>query len=72
MARQMIKGGLADCVLVVGYEQMRPGSIKSVWAGSHASPLEHSTKMMEDVYGKHDAPRNAQYFGNAGQEYMQR
>lgn len=25
---------------------------------------------MEDTYGKHDSPRNAQYFANAGREYM--
>jgi sterol carrier protein 2 len=29
-----------------------------------------SSKLMEDIGGKHDTPRNAQYFGNAGKEYM--
>jgi len=29
-----------------------------------------STAMMEETAGKHDTPRNAQYFGNAGKEYM--
>ncbi|KAJ5739074.1 hypothetical protein N7533_011858 [Penicillium manginii] len=71
LARKMVKGGLADCVLVIGFEQMRPGSIKSVW-DDRPSPLGPSTKMMEDEFGKHDSPRNAQYFGNAGQEYMSR
>ncbi|KAJ5223911.1 hypothetical protein N7468_008453 [Penicillium chermesinum] len=71
LARRMVKGGLADCVLVVGFEQMRPGSIKSVW-DDRPSPLGPSTTMMEDTYGKHDSPRNAQYFGNAGQEYIER
>ncbi|KAJ5604360.1 hypothetical protein N7510_009514 [Penicillium lagena] len=68
LARTMVKGGLADCVMVIGFEQMRPGSIKSVW-DDRPSPLGPSTKMMEDTYGKHDSPRNAQYFGNAGQEF---
>ncbi|KAJ5805354.1 hypothetical protein N7474_011241 [Penicillium riverlandense] len=68
LARTMVKGGLADCVLVIGFEQMRPGSIKSVW-DDRPSPLGPSTKMMEDTYGKHNSPRNAQYFGNAGQEF---
>lgn len=71
LARKMVKGGLADCVLVIGFEQMRPGSIKSVW-DDRPSPLGPSTKMMENEFGKHDSPRNAQYFGNAGQEYMSR
>ncbi|KAJ5666618.1 hypothetical protein N7462_011027 [Penicillium macrosclerotiorum] len=71
MARRMIKGGLVDCALVVGFEQMRPGSIKSVW-DDRPSPLGPSTALMEDKFGKHNAPRNAQYFGNAGKEYMQK
>lgn len=69
LARTLVKGGQADCVLVVGFEQMRPGSIKSVW-DDRPSPLGPSTKMMEDTFGRHQSPRNAQYFGNAGQEYM--
>ncbi|KAJ5394668.1 uncharacterized protein N7487_012309 [Penicillium crustosum] len=69
LARTLVKGGQADCVLVVGFEQMRPGSIKSVW-DDRPSPLGPSTEMMEDTFGKHQSPRNAQYFGNAGQEYM--
>jgi sterol carrier protein 2 len=69
LARTLVKGGVVDCVLVVGFEQMRPGSIKSVW-DDRPSPLGPSTTMMEDTYGKHPSPRNAQYFGNAGQEYM--
>ncbi|KAF7712657.1 Uncharacterized protein PECH_002787 [Penicillium ucsense] len=70
-ARRLIQGGLVDCALIVGFEQMRPGSIKSVW-DDRPSPLGPSTKLMEDTFGKCDAPRNAQYFGNAGQEYMQK
>lgn len=70
-ARRLIQGGLIDCALVIGFEQMRPGSIKSVW-DDRPSPLGPSTKLMEDTFGKHDAPRNAQYFGNAGQEYMKK
>lgn len=69
VARTLVKSGTADCVLVVGFEQMSPGSIKSVWS-DRESPLTLSTKMMEDTHGKHDSPRNAQYFANAGREYM--
>ena len=38
LARTLVKGGQTDCVLVVGFEQMRPGSIKSVW-DDRPSPL---------------------------------
>ncbi|RMZ91345.1 hypothetical protein DV736_g1426, partial [Chaetothyriales sp. CBS 134916] len=69
LARTFVRNGVADCVLVIGFEQMRPGSIKSVW-DDRPSPMGLSTTMMEDLNGKHNSPRNAQLFGNAGQEYM--
>lgn len=68
LARTFVRNGAADCVLVIGFEQMRPGSIKSVW-DDRPSPMGLSTAMMEDLNGKHNSPRNAQYFGHAGQEY---
>lgn len=71
LARTRVKAGIDDCVLVIGFEQMKPGSIKSVW-DDRPSPLGPSTDLMHDVYGKHDSPRNAQYFGNAGVEYMEK
>lgn len=69
LARTLVRGGAADCILVVGFEQMRPGAIKSVW-DDRPSAVGPSTRLMEEVYGKDPAPRNAQYFGNAGREYM--
>jgi len=91
MARTLVRSGAADCVLVIGFEQMSPGSIKSVWS-DRPSPMGLSTQMMEvsrhgcpcsekvekaehlcqDTRGKHDSPRNAQYFANAGREYMEK
>jgi len=71
MARTLVRAGAADCVLVVGFEQMAPGSIKSGW-NDRPSPMGLSAAMMEDTYGKHDSPNTAQYFANAGREYMEK
>lgn len=71
LARTLVRNGAADVVLVIGFEQMSPGSIKSVW-NDRPSPMGLSTKMMEDLNGKYDSPRNAQYFANAGKEYMEK
>ena len=71
MARTLVRAGAVDCVLVIGFEMMQPGSIKSGW-NDRPSPMELATNMMEDTRGKHDSPRNAQYFGNAGREYMEK
>nr|OQO27875.1 hypothetical protein B0A51_05188 [Rachicladosporium sp. CCFEE 5018] len=71
MARTLVGSGAADVVLVIGFEQMSPGSIKSVWS-DRPSPMGLSTALMEETRGKHGSPRNAQYFANAGREYMEK
>nr|POF17499.1 non-specific lipid-transfer protein [Quercus suber] len=64
MARTLVRSGAADCVMVIGFEQMSPGAISSVWS-DRPSPMGLSTDMMEDTYGKHKSPRNAQYGARA-------
>jgi sterol carrier protein 2 len=71
MARTLVRAGAVDCVLVIGFEMMQPGAIKSTYT-DRPSPMGLSTQLMEDTRGKHDSPRNAQYFGNAGREYMEK
>ena len=71
LARTLIKNGAVDCVLVVGFEQMYPGSIKSRWT-DRPSPQGLMRRMSEDMHGKHNSPPNAQYFANAGKEYMEK
>lgn len=71
LARTLVRNGAVDCALVIGFEQMSPGSIKSVWS-DRPGPLDLSVKMMQETRGKHDSPRNAQYFANAGREYMEK
>ncbi|KAK5465232.1 hypothetical protein LTS15_001795 [Exophiala xenobiotica] len=71
LARTLVRGGIVDVVMVIGFETMKPGSIKSIW-DDRPSPMGLGTKMMEDTRGKHDSPRNAQFFANAGREYMEK
>lgn len=71
MARTLVRNGAVDCVLVIGFEMMQPGAIAEVFT-DRPSPMQLATQMMEDTRGKHDSPRNAQYFGNAGREYMEK
>lgn len=71
LARTLVKTGTVDCVLVIGFETMKPGAIKSVWT-DRPSPMGPSQKMMEEERGKHATPRNAQLFGNAGREYIEK
>jgi sterol carrier protein 2 len=50
---------------------MQPGSIKSVWS-DRPSPMGLSMRMMADTRGVEKSPPNAQYFANAGKEYMEK
>jgi sterol carrier protein 2 len=72
MARQLIRGGMADCILVVGFEKMAPGSLKSNWPDRVATN-ERTVAMIKATRGYDEAvPRTAQTFGNAGREYMEK
>lgn len=69
LARTMVQGGMAECVLVVGFEKMERGSLGEHWK-DRESPTLTSGMMMAETRGVTNAPGAAQMFGNAGREYM--
>jgi sterol carrier protein 2 len=71
MARTLVSSGAADCVMVVGFEKMMPGSLQSFF-NDRQNPLATSHLMMAETRGFTDAPGAAQMFGNAGKEYMEK
>ncbi|KAJ3572254.1 hypothetical protein NPX13_g5110 [Xylaria arbuscula] len=71
MARNTISYGGADCILVVGFEKMMPGSLQSFF-NDRENPTGTTVKMMAETRGITNAPGAAQMFGNAGREYMER
>lgn len=68
LARQAIEGGLAECVLVVGFEQMEKGALGSKFT-DRTNPLDKHAGVMNSVQGFTQAPPAAQMFGGAGREY---
>ena len=71
LAKQLIEGGLADCVLALGFEKMSKGSLNLESQG-RKNPLERLIQAMTAVRGATGAPMAAQLFGNAGKEHMER
>jgi sterol carrier protein 2 len=71
MARSTIEYGGADCILVVGFEQMMRGSLQSFF-NDRSNPTGTSGLMMADTRGVTNAPGAAQMFGNAGREYIEK
>lgn len=70
LGRTIIGSGGADCILVVGFEKMMPGSLQSFFR-DRASPMGKTTEMLQATRGLTEAPGAAQMFGNAGREYME-
>ncbi|KAG0645791.1 Non-specific lipid-transfer [Hyphodiscus hymeniophilus] len=71
LARNVISHGGADCIMVVGFEKMMPGSLQSHW-NDRSNPTGTSGEMMRVTRGITNAPGAAQMFGNAGREYMEK
>ena len=69
MARNSVAYGAADCVLVVGFEKMNPGSLASFWK-DRTDPLERSVAISNSIRPPSKAPFAAQLFANAAQEYI--
>lgn len=68
LARQAIEGGLAECVIAVGFEKMEKGALGSKYT-DRVPPLVQHMQVMNDVQGFVPAPAAAQMFGGAGNEY---
>jgi acetyl-CoA acetyltransferase len=70
LARQAIAGGAADCVLAVGFEEMRPGALGNVF-DDRVSPFaafDEACDTLVDV----DLPVALRFFGGAGLAHMEK
>ena len=71
LARQAVESGAADCVLALGFEQMRPGALGSNYT-DRPSPFEPFDEVCEELVGASDVPLAIRYFAGAGLAHMQR
>ncbi|XP_076000827.1 sterol carrier protein 2 [Genypterus blacodes] len=71
MARQLVQGGVADCVLALGFEKMERGSLSSKYM-DRTNPMDKHMEVMINRYGMVAAPAAPQMFGNAGREHMEK
>jgi acetyl-CoA acetyltransferase len=68
LGAQAVGGGAAECVLVVGFEQMEKGALGAKWT-DRTNPMDKHANLMNEVQGFNQAPPAAQMFGGAGREY---
>ena len=69
LARQAIETGAADCVLVLGFEQMTPGAIGAVFK-DRPSPFEDFDAACDELVDGAEIPLALRYFGGAGKSHM--
>lgn len=71
LARQAIASGAADCVLVLGFEQMSPGALGSIFQ-DRPSPFDAFDRVTDKLVGMPEIPLALRYFGGAGLSHMQK
>ena len=70
LARQAVESGVADCVLALGFEQMKPGALEQVFS-DRPSPLEKFEMIADEAFfDKRDLPVTLKLFGGAGKAHM--
>ncbi|WP_410211400.1 lipid-transfer protein [Aquirhabdus sp.] len=69
LARQAIASGAADCVLALGFEQMNPGALGSVFH-DRPNPFTDFNALTDDLVGMAEVPMALRMFGGAGLSHM--
>jgi acetyl-CoA acetyltransferase len=72
LARQIIAGGGADCVLALGFEQMVPGALGMVFSDRKETLERHNALQREAQGFDEELPFPAQMFGGGGREYQEK
>lgn len=71
LARQAIASGAADCVLALGFEQMKPGALGSVYT-DRPSAFEEFDAEADRLIDATGIPLALRYFGGAGLAHMKK
>ncbi len=71
LARQAVKGGLAECALALGFEKMELGSL-GVKFTDRTNPMDKHVTALLELREWENAPPAPQMFGAAGREHMER
>ena len=69
LARQAIESGMAECAVALGFEQMNPGALGSVFS-DRPSPFDAFDEACDDLVGEAEIPLALRYFGGAGKSHM--
>ncbi|WP_298213836.1 lipid-transfer protein [Acidocella sp.] len=69
LARQAVESGVVECALALGFEQMQPGAIGSMFK-DRISPFQSFDDETDHLVGHGEIPLALRYFGGAGKAHM--
>ncbi|MBR0898973.1 lipid-transfer protein [Bradyrhizobium tropiciagri] len=70
LARQAVASGAVDCALAVGFEQMKPGALGTIF-DDRPTPFERFDAVTDSLLKVEGVPLALRYFGGAGLAHMQ-
>ena len=70
LARQAVASGAVECALAVGFEQMKPGALGSIYE-DRPSPFDRFDATTANLIQAEGIPLALRYFGGAGLAHMQ-
>ncbi|MCC8945042.1 lipid-transfer protein [Bradyrhizobium sp. Arg62] len=71
LARQVIESGAADCVMALGFEQMKPGALGAVFT-DRPSAFDDFDAAADKLVDAPGVPLALRYFGGAGLSHMKK
>ncbi|WP_213937999.1 lipid-transfer protein [Pseudomonas sp. dw_612] len=71
LARQAVASGAVECALAVGFEEMQPGALGSVW-NDRESPFDPMVQRLNEVADAPEGPLALRMFGSAGTAYIEK
>jgi sterol carrier protein 2 len=71
LGRQAVESGAAECVLVLGFEQMRPGALGAIFQ-DRPSPFVEFDAVTDKLVDAKQIPLALRYFGGAGLSHMKK
>jgi acetyl-CoA acetyltransferase len=71
LARQAVQSGAVECALALGFEQMNPGALGSLF-NDRPTPSARFEEVASDLVGQANIPPALRFFGGAGLAHMER
>lgn len=71
LAKQLVEGGVAECVLALGFEKMQKGALGATFT-DRLNPMDKHMNTLFKLQKFTAAPPTAQLFGGAGREHQEK